>query len=396
MLSGKILFTVIALTVAVAAVMNMNVVGSKPVVENWWSAGQFSYRYVPGMRDRQGNETAFSGNYFDPNAMMGSNKFVSVPSFQGVLSPRFSNVQYGANIRYNMPDRKNLASPCDPLTFGDVSNKEGFSQSRGGDVPKLRSFPGSFSPQEGFRHNSSSSPSSSQPRENYKPMGSCSPGGNGGNGGGVTPNAYSGSRENYCANCGTGQCGGGCPASCGKGGYGVGHAINNAYELPSGYTNGNFQDVYDSLPANGQNLGSDLPSGDIATINQLGESEQFIAFNRIMPANTMAASRLRAQGDPIRGDLAIVPCQSGWFSVYPDIARDLQQGAINVLAGTDAGVGSESYSKLMKLVTSAGPAKTFGGVDLNESLPMYNPNMATQQVTTLRAGMSDVNVTAFP
>lgn len=341
--SGKILFTLITVSLVIMAIANMGM--EKPaVVENWWGAGQFSTRYMPGMKDKQGNETAFSGNYFDPNAMMGSNKFVSVPSFQSVLSPRFSNVQYGANIRYNMPDRANLGSPCDPLSVGN-NMKERY-------VP----------PQQQMRQ----APPS---RENYSACGSP---------------------------CGSGQCDGNSPPACGKGGLGMGHAVSDGYSVPAGYTNGNYQSVYDSLPSVGFNVGGDVPKGEISTVNELGETEQFMAFSRLMPANTKSSSRLRSQGDVIRGDLAIVPCQSGWFSVYPDIARDVQEGAINVLAGADAGVGSESYSKLMKLVTSAGPSTTFGGVDLSEALPMYNANMAGDNLVTLKAGMSDINVTSFP
>ena len=36
-------------------------------------------------------------------AMLGHDKFVSYPSFQANLSPRFFNADLGANIRYNTP-----------------------------------------------------------------------------------------------------------------------------------------------------------------------------------------------------------------------------------------------------------------------------------------------------
>lgn len=334
MFGSKFLVTVIGIFLAIFAIYNLDF--GKPVVENWWGGTQFSTRAMPGARLPNGEEVAIGGNYLNPNTM-GNNKFVSTPAFQAVLSPRFSNVQYGANIKYNMPDRENMGVPCEPLTFGDMA-KENYA-------PRAQA------------------PQAPQVQENYS--------------------------------CGSGQCGGGAPASCGKGGYGMGHRVAGGYELPSGYTNGNYQDVYDSIPGK-MVSGSDLPVGTMSTMDGAGNLDQFMAFNRIMVANTKSSSRLRAGGDPIRGDLAIVPCQSGWFSVYPDIARDVQEGAMNVLAG--AGGGGESYNNLMNLIVSAsgGSQTALGGVNLADSIPQYNANMATSMSSQLKSAMGDINVTAFP
>lgn len=54
-----------------------------------------------------------------------SNKFVSVPNFQAMTSPRFDNSGLSSSIRYNMPDKKHMASPGNP--FGD-SSVENFTQ----------------------------------------------------------------------------------------------------------------------------------------------------------------------------------------------------------------------------------------------------------------------------
>ena len=39
--------------------------------------------------------------------MLGSNNanypFIQRPNYQSILAPRFGNVDYGANIKYNMP-----------------------------------------------------------------------------------------------------------------------------------------------------------------------------------------------------------------------------------------------------------------------------------------------------
>ena len=55
--------------------------------------------------------------------------FMTVPgNYQSMLSPRMSNVDYGANIRYNMPSRAMQAVPVDPLSMGHVAvGKESYS-----------------------------------------------------------------------------------------------------------------------------------------------------------------------------------------------------------------------------------------------------------------------------
>ena len=322
MLNGKFIVTLTALIMAIFAVCNVDFM-TTPVVENWWGGIQLSQTAVPfaesGGRMRSNGQpaqpphrVALPGNsIINPN-MMGSGKFVSVPSYQAVLSPRFSNVNYGANIKYNLPDRENLAAPCDPLTFGDMA------------------------------------------KENYTETN---------------------------------------PPSCGKGGYGLGHKVAGGYEIPSGYENGNKEEVLAGASSS-QIVGSDLPIGTMTTMDGAGNMDQVVMYGRLMVSTSKSSSKLRAQGDPIRGDLPIVPCQSGWFSVYPTISRDLQEGAMNVL--TDVAPGS-SYNSLMNmLVTSTGGAQnTFGGASLSQ-LPNYQVNMAGSSESALSAGMGDIQVTSFP
>lgn len=61
---------------------------------------------------------------------------------------------------------------------------------------------------------------------------------------------------------------------------------------------------------------------------------QSVVVDRLVFANRN--SQLRAMGDPIRGDLPIVPNPPGWFtpSVSPHI--DLQRGALNYLGGINS------------------------------------------------------------
>lgn len=331
MLSGKFLFTLVAIVMAFFAICKYDVSG-KSLVENWGSLPRQTPIVITEVTDpKTGQSTSLPGfGQLSKNALMGSGKFVSVPSYQAMLSPRFSNVQYGANIRYNMPDVKNQGSPCEPLTFGDMA------------------------------------------KENYTV------------------------KENY--GCGTGQCGSSV-ASCGKGGYGIGKKLDDGYELPVGFTNGNYADVYNSLPADNSfrsqacadSMSNALPVGSMTTLNADGQEQQLVAYNRVINASAKG-SRLASQGDMIRGDLAITPCQTGWFSVYPRINVDLQAGALGVLAGSNAG---ESNSKLMDLLiqSSGGARTTFGGVDYSDA---PNVNTTPAYTSVLSAAQGDVISTSFP
>lgn len=94
-----------------------------------------------------------------------------------------------------------------------------------------------------------------------------------------------------------------------------------------------------------------------------GESDvvQPITYDRFMFANKK--SRLRERGDPIRGDLPIIPHNSDWFrpSVQPHI--DLKEGAMQVMGGFD----NETNNQLSLLMAaSAGNAlQTFGGMNFS-------------------------------
>jgi hypothetical protein len=234
--------------------------------------------------------------------------FFSVPgTYQAILSPRFSNVDYGANILYNMPSYQHQGVPCDPLTFGNMAVKENYS--------------------------------------------SCAAGG---------------------------------PVNCKVGGGGAPEGFHGGEPLPpADYANGNYNELKNKAyqSSNFPMTQSTLPVGDMTTLNSDGETIQPIVYDRYMVANRN--SRLRAHGDPIRGDLPIVPCTPEWFrpSVQPNI--DLQYGAMNVIGGQT----NDTATALADLVyASSGNAETaIGGV-----------NMANSFNATLGAGGRDVNVTAFP
>jgi hypothetical protein len=315
MLTGKFLFTLLGMILAIFAICNTDMT-SKPVVENFWMAGQFVPTGRPAVRKSNGEMVALPQSNTMHKDMMGSGNFFKTANFQAVLSPRMNSQGYGASIKYSLPDQKNLAVPCTPLSFGDMA-KENYSQ------------------------------------ENY----GCSSSGN-------------------------------CPPSCGKGEYGINKEIDKSYGLEPGYTNGNYQNVYDSLPGD-KIMDGDIPNFGITTMDGNGDIEQLVQYSRIMPANTKSSSRLRAMGDPIRGDPYITPCAMGWFTPSVNLARDLHEGAMNVM--TDYREDSSQAGLHRMIHIASGYTQTaLGGSEDIKQLPAH------KNLSQLSAGGSDINVTMFP
>ena len=176
----------------------------------------------------------------------------------------------------------------------------------------------------------------------------------------------------------------------------------------NGYANGNFnelsekvysdkkagglpRDKRDTMYCNGSNnqpsLSSSLPVRDMTALNAAGDNVQPIVYDRYIFANRN--SRLRSQGDYFRGDLPIMPCNTGWFqvSVQPNI--DLNQGAMNVMGG----INNETTKGLADIIykTSGNAETAIAGVDMAQHV-----NMSTMFGGDLSAGQGDINVTAFP
>jgi hypothetical protein len=107
---------------------------------------------------------------------------------------------------------------------------------------------------------------------------------------------------------------------------------------------------------------SDTPfANDGLLLTGEGDTVEPVTYDRFMVANKL--SRLNQHGDPIRGDLPIIPHNSDWFrpSVQPHI--DLKQGAMQVMGGFD----NETNNQLSLLMAaSAGNAmQTFGGMNFS-------------------------------
>jgi len=174
-------------------------------------------------------------------------------------------------------------------------------------------------------------------------------------------------KEEYCPKCNGGEC------ACREKPYMSGDI------LPPDYHYGDYKEVAgdNRFPETSDTL----PVTSMDTLDSLGQEVQHVMVDRLMYANRN--SRLRALGDPIRGDLPIAPCQSDWFrpSVNPNI--DLQTGALAVLGGYDNNQGQALAALMGK--ESGGTDSLVGGID-----------MATQKGIESQGFLSSINVTAFP
>jgi hypothetical protein len=261
--------------------------------------------------------------------------FFQVPNFQGILSPRFSNVNYGANLRTEFPSYSRMGVPQDPLQV----------------EPKLKD-PLDYAIAEGI-------PGTGFRKMTKRPI--------------IEDfNAQYGWQETKS--------------------LGVPKIPLDPHPYSADYANGDYHDVMSSTMMAGS--GNKWSADTLATLDhssfmtQDGEMKQPIIYDRYMFANRN--SRLRGQGDPIRGDLPIVPISGNWF--IPSAANtpnlSLAQGALQVLSGTN----NETNNALANLIynASGGTETTIGGVD------MTNVNMSHQVYGASSAAMGDVKVTAFP
>ena len=150
------------------------------------------------------------------------------------------------------------------------------------------------------------------------------------------------------------------------------------------YASGNYNELRDkAYEGSGEVITSSLPVGDMTSMSVEGDVEQPIVYDRYIYANRN--SRLRSQGDPIRGDLPIIPDSNDnqWFKVSVAPSVDLQFGAMNVIGGTD----NETANALAQMVyaSSGGAQDTVNGISLS-----------SQTTGTLAMGQNDIHFTAFP
>jgi hypothetical protein len=290
--------------------------------------------------------------------------FFSTPNFQSILSPRFSNVDYGPDLRTQFPSYNRVGvpndplfespMPSDPLDYAIAKNKM-----TGGNTynSKLESKPqNAYAAAFGY-------PAAGNPygtvslRENFN--------------GTETPRGFQTSKL--------------------IGGPAIPLDPHNPYS--TSYANGNYNQVLNEIVQAGAVDG--WPTSTVAQLDsaafmtQDGEMKQPIIYDRYIYSNRN--SRLRGQGDPIRGDLPIVPISGSWFipsGAYEGPNIVLQQGAMNVMGG----VNNETNNQLANLIyNSSGGAETaIGGIDMAQTSMNHNVYGAAS------AALGDVKMTAFP
>jgi len=127
-----------------------------------------------------------------------------------------------------------------------------------------------------------------------------------------------------------------------------------------------------------------------------GDIVQPVTYDRFMFSNKK--SRLREHGDPIRGDLPIIPHNSDWFrpSVQPHI--DLKEGAMQVMGGFDNDTNNQLS---MLMAASAGNAlQTFGGMNfsgedgLSAQMGAFMRSPMSSSLTS-KVDSTDVNLSKF-
>ena len=176
-----------------------------------------------------------------------------------------------------------------------------------------------------------------------------------------------------------------------KGGVGAGTGLvpAQAANLPySGYTAGNWQDQVDKLASN--SVVSSLPIATMSEFSPEGVPQEVYVSNTLMYG--LSKSRLTALGDPIRGDLAIVPDCKSWFNVSVMPQRDLQQGALAVMGGGALDNNQASLAALQTQANMGFVAQGYGG-NTTVGQPI---NMSSQKMGS--AGVRDrtVQYSAFP
>ena len=286
--------------------------------------------------------------------------FFSTPNFQSILSPRFSNVDYGPDLRTQLPSYNRVgvpndplfesSMPSDPLDYAIAKNKMTGGNTYNSKFEDTRYAYG----QSGYPGNPYGTVSF---RENFNST--------------ESPRGFQTSKL--------------------IGGPAIPLDPHNPYS--TSYANGNYNQVLNEIVQAGAVDGwptSTVAELDSATfMTQDGEMKQPIIYDRYIYSNRN--SRLRGKGDPIRGDLPIVPISGSWFipsGAYEGPNIVLQQGAMNVMGG----VNNETNNQLANLIyNSSGGAETaIGGIDMAQTSMNHNVYGAAS------AALGDVKMTAFP
>jgi hypothetical protein len=126
MFNGKFVGALTALIIAVFAICNFTKnktnegLGMLPNfnkrIFTAGSKGGQETTLFPGTGGWRGNRTSSLQTALD-NTVQAPEFFQTPPNFQANVSPRFANLDMGANVRYNIPSREHMAMPTNPLGY---------------------------------------------------------------------------------------------------------------------------------------------------------------------------------------------------------------------------------------------------------------------------------------
>jgi hypothetical protein len=131
MFDGKFIATLFAIAVSIFAICNFNT--KKITSHEGFGFNNLTYRKekvcacgkeAAERGDFYSNTNCHDGEHCIENKDPERGGYQTVPNYQANISPRFSNVNHGAHIRYNTPSQEYLASSCDPLTFGGMARED--------------------------------------------------------------------------------------------------------------------------------------------------------------------------------------------------------------------------------------------------------------------------------
>jgi hypothetical protein len=162
--------------------------------------------------------------------------------------------------------------------------------------------------------------------------------------------------------------------SLGTGSVKTSNAVPSGFASPSyaqQFNKLNYNETTDTLPVQGMGTAA----------NALGQATvQPIIYDRYIYANQK--NHLYALGDPIRGDLPIVPLSKGWFSPAATPQSMLRDSALMVMGGTD----NETTKELMALKTAVSGGSLDTGSGINYGV----------QKSSFASGDGTLKVTSFP
>lgn len=285
---------------------------------------------------------------------MGPN-FYSVPgTYQAALSPRFSNIGYGAYINYNLPANKNLATPSNPLSYAKEIEQDPVL------APRFESIRQQTPPtQMGVRENFCMEPQAGYdgPPPNFK-FGNQNPAD-------LPPlpqlqDPFSTQfqpqlkqlKEDFT------------PPRCNRGGLPQAEYVSDqpyysGYTTPPDFTTTNYKEEQDKLC--GITYTDTVPAGTVEMRSTDGTVEQPIVYDRFIYANQR--SRNLMDSDKIRGDLPILPNNTGWFQVAANPTVMLQNSALGIMSGFGETARELAALKTGLMMDTQNTFGTMGNID---------------------------------